>query len=45
MKMSLIISKVNYGAIDADNTSFHVYYLIRFSSYSYTLQEYLNEER
>ena len=37
MKVSLIITKVNYRAIDADNSSCHGYYIIRFSSSLYTL--------
>ena len=39
MKISLIIHKVNYGAIDIDNTSCQGYYVIIFSSYPYTIQE------
>ena len=38
----MIISKVNVGDIDADETSFHGYYIIRFYSTPYTLQEDLN---
>ena len=40
--MLLIISKENFGAIDADENSCHSYNIIRFSSSSYTLQEDLN---
>ena len=39
MNMYLIIYKVNYGAIDVENTSFQGYYIIILSSYPYTLQE------
>ena len=42
MNVSLIITKGNYGAIDADNSSCHGYYIIRFSSSLYTLQSDLN---
>ena len=42
MNISLIISKINYGAIDADDTSFQGYYITRFSSSPYKLQEDLN---
>ena len=42
MNMTLIITKVNYRAIDADNDSFRGYYITRFSSSPYTLQEDLN---
>ena len=42
MNVSMIISKVNYDAIDADNTSCQSYYIIRFSSYPYRIQEDLN---
>ena len=38
MNMSLIIKKVNYGAIDTDDSACHGYYIIRFSSYPFTLQ-------
>ena len=38
MNMSLIITKGNYGAIDADNSSCNGYYIIKFSSSIYTLQ-------
>ena len=42
MKISLITTEQNYGTIDADDSSFHVYYIIIFSSYPYTLQSELN---
>ena len=42
MKVSLIINKGNFGAIDSDNSSSHGYYIIRFSSSLYTLQIDLN---
>ena len=35
MNMSLIIMEGKYGAIDADNSSCHGYYIIKFSSYLY----------
>ena len=38
MNMSLIVMEGKYGAIDTDNSSFHDYYIIKFSSSSYTLQ-------
>ena len=38
MNMSLIIMEGCYGAIDADNSSCNGDYIIRFSSYPYTLQ-------
>ena len=41
-KMQLIISKVNLGDIDADDTSCHGYYIIQFYLYLYTLHEDLN---
>ena len=40
--MSLINSKENYADIDADDTSCHGYYIIRFSSSQYTFQEDFN---
>ena len=39
MNMSLIIMEVKYGAIDTDDSLCHGYYIIKFSSYLYTLQE------
>ena len=36
--MSLINTERNYGAIDADEYTCHGYYIIKFSSYTYTLQ-------
>ena len=38
MNMSLIIMEGKYGAIDSDDSSCHGYYIIKFSSYPYTLQ-------
>ena len=38
MKMSLIITEGRYGAIDADDSSFHGYYIIKYSLSLYTLQ-------
>ena len=38
MKMSLIITEGKYGAIDADDSSCNGYYIIKLSSYPYTLQ-------
>ena len=40
--MLFIISKVNCGAINSDDNSCQGYYIIRFSSSMYTLQEDLN---
>ena len=42
MKVSLIITKGNFGAIDSDNSSRHGYYIIRLSSSLYNLQLDLN---
>ena len=42
MNMSLVISKFNYGAIDAAYTSCKDCYIIIFSSSPYRLQEDLN---
>ena len=42
MKMYLIATEGKYGAIDSDDSSCHGYYIIKFSSYPYTLQEELN---
>ena len=42
MNMPLIITKVNYGAIDSENYSCRGYYIIIFSSSPYTFQEDLN---
>ena len=39
MNIYLVILKGNYGAIDADDTSCHGYYIILYSSSPYTLQE------
>ena len=36
--MYLIIIEGHYGAIDADDYSWHVYYIIKISSSTYTLQ-------
>ena len=41
MNISLVIMEVKYGAIDIDNYLCHGYYIIKFSSSPYTLQEYL----
>ena len=38
MNMSLIITEGKYGAIDTDEYSYHGYYIIRFYSFTYTLQ-------
>ena len=38
MNMHLIITEVKYGAIDANDSSCHSYYIIKFSLYPYTLQ-------
>ena len=42
MSMSLIILKVNYGAIDSETASFQGYYIINFSLSPYTLQYNMN---
>ena len=42
MNMYLIITEVNYGAIDADDYACHNYYIIRFFSSTYNLQADLN---
>ena len=42
MNVSFIITKGNYGAIDAENSSCHGYYIIRIFSSLYTLQLDLN---
>ena len=34
----LLITEIDFGAIDAKKTSCHGYYIIRFSSYLYRLQ-------
>ena len=39
INMSLVVMEGNYGAIDADDSSLHGYYIIKFSSCPYTLQE------
>ena len=36
--MSLIVMEWNYYAIDADDYSYHGYYIIKFSSSTYILQ-------
>ena len=38
MLWTLIITKGSYGVIDYGDTSFHAYYIIRFSSSTYTPQ-------
>ena len=40
--MSLIIMEVKYGAIDTNDYSFCGYYIIKFSSSQYILQEDLS---
>ena len=42
MNMCLIIIEGNYDAVDDDDSTCHGYYIIRFSSYPYTLQSELN---
>ena len=42
IKISLIIMEGNYGAIDADGYTCNGYYIIKFSSSPYTLQEDLS---
>ena len=42
MNMSLVITEGKYGAVDDDNYSCRGYYIIKFSSYPYTLQEGLS---
>ena len=42
MNISLIYMEGNYGAIDADDSTVHGYYIMIFSSYTYTLQEDLS---
>ena len=42
MNMSLIIMEDRYGDIHADDSTCHGYYIIRFSSSSYTLQSKLS---
>ena len=37
MNMYYIIMEGNYGAIDADDSTFHGYYIIRCSSSSYII--------
>ena len=39
VNMSLIIMEGKYCAIDTDDSSCHGYYIIKFSSSPYTLQE------
>ena len=39
MNTSLIITEGKYGTIDTDDSSCHGYYIIKFYSYLYTLQE------
>ena len=38
MNIFLIIMEINYGAINYHGSTFHGYYIIRFSSSSYILQ-------
>ena len=42
MNMSLIIMEGNYGDIDADDSTYHGYYIIKFSSSPFILQGYLS---
>ena len=42
MNMSLIIMEGNHGDIDADDSTCHGYYIIKFSLCPYTLQAYLS---
>ena len=42
MNMSLILMEGNYGDIDADVSSYHGYYIIKFYSSPYTLQSDLS---
>ena len=42
MNMSVVIYKVNYGAISDDNISSQCYYIIIFSPSPYIFQEDLN---
>ena len=41
VNMSLVITEGNYGDIEADDSTFHGYYIIRFYSSPYTHQAYL----
>ena len=45
MNISLIIMEGGYGAIVAGDSSCHGYYIIKFSSYPYTLQAYFIIDR
>ena len=38
INIPLINTEAKYGAVDADDSSCHGYYIIKFSSYPYTLQ-------
>ena len=42
MNVSLIILEGKYGDIDADHSSWRSYYIIKLSSYPYTLQSELS---
>ena len=42
MSMSLIIMEGKYSGIGADDSSFNGYYVIKFASYTYTLQSDLS---
>ena len=42
MNISLVIIEGSYSAIDADDSTYHGYYIIRFSLYPYNLQADLN---
>ena len=45
MNMSLIIMEDYFGSIDADDYTFHCYYIIILSSSPYTLQDDLSIDR
>ena len=42
MNMFLIIIELKYGSIDDNYSTYHGYYIIRFSLYTYNRQEDLN---
>ena len=44
MNMSLVTMEDNYDAIDADDYSYHGYYIIKFTSYPYTLQANMSSD-
>ena len=39
MNIYVIVTEVNYGVIDYDDSACHGYYIINFSSSTYNLQE------